>query len=488
MTAILVMTTGTTDVQFIHGDKRHEIRGGLLHDALRDRPTDWTIGDSHLPKAGKGDPPATLAETGALKVATPKIDAVIDYCKAKGIAPSRALFIDTDRPGDPHHAGRVLEKRLKEQYPSAKACVVSVLSEGRVEGDAQGRGAVKSEVVERVSKAVLDIITKPPIAGPAAAKIVVSTTGGIPAINELVEELAQLHAVQAGIPADGRYSLDVPDSQAGGGGASDHAVLRTHGVAASVQARHRALALLRQGHLHGAWGAVRHLKGVDGETWVDVVKWLHLWASSQPLDDACDISLLKHERQAVRAALRVEFALMADDVPDAVHGTVAFFEAALWDHLNERLDRWQPEGKPLLHALKDGDPPQDLVSQRGDCKRQPFECREARDGRRWYRVHDDARSADRLVHRFLRQDALSRLAKAISGVRALRNDVAHATPTETLMRTARAMMNKADLWSEMPTRFLCQELVAATLKELGVEGPMDLATKLIKDADERLGL
>src|SRR5205807_9301817 len=72
-------------------------------------------------------------------------------------------------------------------------------------------------------------------------------------------------------------------------------------------------------------------------------------------------------RQAVRAALRVEFALMADDVPDAVHGTVAFFEAALWDHLNERLDEQKgpserlPKAELLLHALRDGDAPETLA-------------------------------------------------------------------------------------------------------------------------------
>jgi hypothetical protein len=62
-----------------------------------------------------------------------------------------------------------------------------------------------------------------------------------------------------------------------------------------------------------------------------VIKWLAHFAASLPLPTACDLAVLSHERMAVRAALRVELALRAGDIPRAVHGTVAFLEAALWD-------------------------------------------------------------------------------------------------------------------------------------------------------------
>ncbi|HLH72746.1 MAG TPA: hypothetical protein VKX96_05635 [Chloroflexota bacterium] len=65
------------------------------------------------------------------------------------------------------------------------------------------------------------------------------------------------------------------------------------------------------------------------------MKWLADFAASLPIPDECDIDLLKHPRMAVRAALRVELALLAGDIPRAVHGTVAFFEAAFWDWLKK---------------------------------------------------------------------------------------------------------------------------------------------------------
>ena len=111
------------------------------------------------------------------------------------------------------------------------------------------------------------------------------------------------------------------------------------------------------------------------------------FAASLPMPRACDIDILKHERMSIRAALRVELALRAGDIPRAVHGTVAFFESALWDRLKPRLTRHDDLTKRRLYKV---DPtPADSLIRKGDGsaedRKQPFEVAEEIDGVRSYR-------------------------------------------------------------------------------------------------------
>src|SRR5262249_11356815 len=131
------------------------------------------------------------------------------------------------------------------------------------------------------------------------------------------------------------------------------------------QARHRSLELIANGNLLGAWAVARPLQNDAVKPgWTHVVEWLNDFASSMPIHETCDIRALKHERMAVRAALRVELALRARDIPRAVHGTVAFFEAALWDHLKERTLPHPNKRLFRFHAP----PEDDLVRERDAAK------------------------------------------------------------------------------------------------------------------------
>jgi len=70
---------------------------------------------------------------------------------------------------------------------------------------------------------------------------------------------------------------------------------------------------------------------------------------------------------AVRAALRVELALRAGDIPRAVHGTVAFFEAALWSNTDTFLS--QPLVQAVLKELDEASPENLLNSLLAEVRR-----------------------------------------------------------------------------------------------------------------------
>ena len=202
--------------------------------------------------------------------------------------------------------------------------------------------------------------------------------------------------------------------------------------------------------------------------------------------------MLKHPRMAARAALRVELALRANDVPRALHGTVAFFEAALWDGLNERVERSPDLHRRRYFKIKCGDNPSgDKLLRKGDGsgddRKRPFELKETIDGIAWYWIYDgDGGPAARLAKYFLKRNALLAFDKALgSEIRALRNDVAHNEPTPSLMAEARDKMLEAKVWSDEDS-FLTQPLVIDVLTELGVQQPDQLCNRLLSTVRERL--
>jgi hypothetical protein len=197
---------------------------------------------------------------------------------------------------------------------------------------------------------------------------------------------------------------------------------------------------------------------------------------------------------AVRAALRVELALRAGDIPRAVHGTVAVFEAALWDKLGERLERSSDPEKRRYFKFKSGAAPtgDKLLRKRNgggsdEDRKCPFEFKETVAGVDWYWVHDgDGGPGARLAKYFIQSDALTRFNAALDNrIRELRNDIAHNEPTPALMNKARGRMQDAALWSNGDT-FLSQPLVQAVLKELGEQCPEQLCANLVSTVRERL--
>ena len=108
--------------------------------------------------------------------------------------------------------------------------------------------------------------------------------------------------------------------------------------------------------------------------------------------------------------------------------TVAFFEAALWDHLGLHLR--QHNDKRGWYAV---DPPPEpgLVRLAGRAKGgpRPFKLVREADSMRWYTVFHDAACQRRLAKDYLKREQLQKLGEAVSKIQHLRNDVAHSEPT-----------------------------------------------------------
>lgn len=482
MTTLLVMTVGQSDVQFVLDGVRQELDTktcGTLHDQIAQRM--WKIVDA--PR--KDQQRATTLPQGELTLCTPKLDAVLRYFDG-GALPIAALIFETRRtiPSDPRYAGAVLEKRLKERG------VTQVVRHAFLEGEAQLEDPriLEDSVVRRAIVYGLSNEIAEHVRSVQPDRIVVATTGGLAAANSVIEELERLHAV-------GRSqvtSLDVPDGALAE--RDDRAVEERFHPAAGFQARWHALSLIEKGNLLGAWGAVSHLENEPGQGWTRVVKWIANFASSLP-NDGCKIPVLNHQRMAVHAALRVEFALRARDIPRAVHSTVAFFETALWDHLSERTSRHPTERK---FSFRDP-PPQELVREQDEEKlkglsntkrkendNRPFILKDSSDGSQWYWIDDREIPATKIAEHFLKRNALTALAKAVDrDIRNLRNDASHNEPTPALMDDARRRMQAASLWSASDT-FLSQPLVQAVLQELGEQNPDCLRTNLVSAIRTRL--
>ena len=486
MTSLLVMTAGQTDVQLVKDGQRHKLDGntcGTLHDAIEERS--WSVIDA--PKARSRDLIKVLPE-GDLTLCTPKLDAVLAHFAPS--LPTSVLIFETRRQDarDPRLAGEVMERRLRDRGIENVTRVAFLTGDEHLEDPSNDVDAVvRRSVVTTLSNAI----------GLAAAnlkpddRVFVATTGGLAAANELINELLRLHTVSG----PSVMALEVPDGDRAK--QDDRAVEEKFHPAAGYRARWHALSLVEKGNLLGAWGAVSHLEGVSGQEWTQVIKWLAHFASSLPLPTDCDLPVMTHRYMAVRAALRVEFALRAGDIPRAVHGTVAFFEAALWDHLSQKTER-RPE--PPKRQFKFHQPPAaDLVRERdavkvdalsktkqGEDRKRPFVFKEAVDGEDWYWIDDSEICAVKLADKYLGLKGLTKFGNALSqNVRDLRNDVAHNEPTAALMDGARAQMRNVLLWSADDT-FLSQPLVLDVLRELGEQAPERLCADLVQAVRVRL--
>lgn len=365
-------------------------------------------------------------------------------------------------------------RRLKEEAHTDVWVKPYITGDGKLDDAHEPKDAlVHRDVVKRVDEEIRIAMETS-----RATTICVVATGGITPITALTVNIVRMRAKT---PAKVML-LDIPDAARSRGDHVDRAVVREKIVPtphASFEARKVALDLIREGHLIAAWGAVKHLHEDASESnWTSVIELLYRWASSLTLDSCgCRIPMLtdKHPR-AIDAAMRVEFALRAGDVPRAVHGTVALVEAAMWDHL---LTRASPvPKKPTVYELN---PPPDnkLVTDKPyDKKFAPF--LRVKDG---HKIEHRAPSYRRIINEYFPASKptpkLSALEMSISeDIRHLRNDVAHGTPTPDQMAAAAEKMQDANLWSKQ-NGFLCQPLVRDTLHELKVSDPEKLCDTLI---------
>lgn len=487
MTTLLVLTAGQSDVQLVVDGVRSELRKercALLHDEIEQRTGQWRLVDS---PDGKGGATEVLPE-GEIALCTPKLDAVLRYLRDEDIALSSALVLETRRDAsaeraDPRFAGAILAERLRATGARAHRCAYLAGSERLEDRNAPRDAVIRREVVGRLDGAIRELISSA-----VPERVVVASTGGFPEVASLVEEIVRLHAPRNVLVV----SLEVADGARGRGPTRDRAVPRRREPSISYRSRWRALELIECGNLLGAWAVAEPLHCDEVErTWTQVVEWLASFAAARPMPESCDIDVLKHPRKAIRAALRVELALRAGDIPRAVHGTVAFFEAALWDHLGERVERHPDPTKRRSFKIKSGAAPSGGKLLRGgdgsdEERKRPFELKETIDGVAWYWVHDGAGGPGaRLAKYFLQRGGLTKLEKALEDIRELRNDVAHDEPTPALMDDARRRMQGASLWSSTD-RFLSQPLVQAVLRELGEQEPGRLAFDLIAEVRRRL--
>ena len=476
MTTLLVLTVGQSDVQLVIDGVRHELEPrmcGVLHDEIERRG--YRLVDVPAKDRQRKD----MLPEGDLTLCTPKLDAALRYLEGNS-PPAAALIFDTRRTlrSDPRLAGAVLERRLNERGVQAARRHALLTDKDLLEDPSDPQDAVvRREVVQGVAQ-----VLATEFADVKPDNVVVATTGGLAAANAVIEELVRLYAV-------GRASVQMLEVADGAFAAQDdRAVPERFHPATGFRARWQALSLIEGGNLLGAWGAVSHLADESSQEWTTVVDWLRYFASSLPIPEDCDINVLKHPRMAVRAALRVELGLRAGDVPRAIHGTVAFFEAALWDKLLEKASRHASKHQVVRFSAPPADclvreqDPADLekvpkAKQDQDRKR-PFIFMELADGADWYRIDDSKICAIKIAKDYLKLDGLTKFGQGVEDVRALRNDVAHNEPTPELMDDARAQMRGAKLWSDEDT-FLSQPLVQAVLHELGVQSPERLCEDLI---------
>ncbi|WP_437203592.1 hypothetical protein [Planctomicrobium sp. SH664] len=484
MKTLLVMTVGQTDVQLVVRNQRHKLDGstcGTLHDAINERS--WSVVDT--PTTRNRELIMTLPDT-KLNLCTPKLDAVLAYLDST--LPTSTLIFETVRQGarDPRLSGEVMERRLRDRGVNQVKRVAFLTGTEQLEDPSNEVDAVvRRTIVSRLSDAIrtqVEQLTE-------NDQVFVATTGGLAAANELINEMVRLHALSGPTVT----ALEVPDRERVQG--EDLAIEERFHPATGFRARWYALSLIEKGNLLGAWGAVSHLKDEPGQGWTQVIEWLAQFACSlpfePPLPSDSELMVLNHQRMSVRAALRVELALRAGDIPRAVHGTVAFFEAALWDHLLDnfeysdqrqgnaavvtlRLGAKVPNGKKLLR----NDEPDD--NKKRNC---PFEHSE----NRTYLFFEDG--AGRFARDYVNSKSLKDLVVTVDKVKVLRNDVAHNEPTPSLMKVARSRMEAAQLWSNDKSnniKFLSQPLVQDVLKELGEPDPAQLCENLLSTVRKRL--
>lgn len=480
--SVLIITCGQTDVQLVDQVRKCEFdksQVGEMHDRLREHPDEWELVDG---PSARGDILNELPEGRPWKICTPKFDAALAHFGET--PPSSVLLLETTRniPSDPRFAGGVLQMRARgKRVDDVLRCAYLGPADRNLEDrDCPLDAIIRRDVVGRIEDAIRDAVKE-------ATHVVVATTGGMPEIKALVKELVRLHA-PAGVEPD---EIEVDDG-ARNNGQPDKAVSRKRvDPIEPIRLRKQALSLIENGNLIGAWGAVQHLDA-QAHPWTLVIDWLYRFAASLPMPVACDIEVLNHQRMAMRAALRVELALRAGDIPRAVHGTVAFFEAALWDRLGERIERSADPKKRRFYKVKCGEAPKgDKLLRQGndsdDNRKRPFELKDTVDGIDWYWVYDgDGGPGARIAKYFLQSDALTRFDIALgSSIRELRNDIAHNEPTPNLMNDARTRMQTAALWSNTDT-FLSQTLVQNVLCELGELCPKGLCTDLFANVRSRL--
>jgi hypothetical protein len=490
VSALLILTAGHTDVQLLQSGQRQELHKETcraLHEELRARRASWTFADRGVPKDRKAS--ATALPAGAFELCTPKLDAILDYLRREGASLSGALILHTDRTSErrePSQAGPILGERLHAQLGIEPTLVSYLTDRERLEltGDPE-QAVMRREIVRRLEHSITSALERPGL-----SQVVLAATGGITAVSALVPELVRLHS---DLPI---LELEVADAAMGAEPGLDQAVRRAPPTdpAAVAAAQRHALELARAGNFIAALGAVEHLRKENVlPPRLRCIEWIYQWASSLPIDDECDLSLLHARPRAAHAAVRVELALRCGDLPRALQGTVAFFEAAVWDHLERYITKERPPAPSDGHRSFELSvaPPANLKEMK-PLKNDPSA----------YAIQNFGKKSLKIVEQYLHLNdqsehkrvtaALLAFGRVLPGALELRNQVAHGEPTREKLRGASAEMCLLGLWLPQdeaqgkPLRFLSHPMVQQILQVLGIDHPDQLCETLLRQVSARV--
>ena len=495
--ALLLFTAGHSDLQLLDGDHRYELdkdHASALHEALA-RRSDWTLADSKPKRHDATAAPRKTLPDAAFQLCTPKLDEILRYLDTQNLALAHALLLHTDRPAqrkEPTQAGPILQRRLHERGHTSTTLVSYLSAAGETLEDTGTAGdeVLRRQVVARLDRALAEALAHP--AGPFDV-VVIAAIGGFPQVQQIIEELARLRAGPATC-----HSLDVADAKRD---LPERAVVRsakTDPAALAAATRH-ALALVERGDFIAAWGAVAHLEQTGRIT--PAFRWLYEWAASIPHlaghEPPPSFPLPRPDQRALATALRVELALRRGDIARAIHGTYAFYEAAIWDFIyrdHVRSTHALPDGRlvfqlapePVLPDLEDGFEPASSVPERGSGRQtgEPgfFAIKNFGKGCKVIRKHYLAPHAAEPAATV----ALKALGEAVTQIELLRNLVAHSEPSRERLASAQEQMRQKKLWSrKQRPSVLTQPLFLDVLAALGISSLEQALASLLADVRAR---
>lgn len=488
MSGLLIYTTGDTDVQLVENGQRWELKREVAL-ALADPKRAISLTSSNYSKARRESQPH-LPE-GDLTVCTPKADAVLAYIQERAPTLRQVLLLHTDRPNDPVHATRFVKERFEQA--GLTVAPASFLSEGSLKGPINGASedaVLRRPIVQRLEREVRQALER------TSGSIFVAAIGGFPRIRELVTELVRLHAgaraiCELDVADRSKVRATEPRDLALQPGAPEHldVALERHRLDPTelVAARRHALTLVERGNFVAAWGAVAHLEHEPScQHWVQALHWLYQWATSQPIDEACDVPILSETTGAAAVALRVEQALVNGELHRAISNTSAFFEELAWTHLRSGYlaDSGQRtnKGAPLYIVTPEPERSKGFPQQG-----QPRRVCNFGDGHQDILKYliDKSELARRHKPGIFATQALELLAPMTEDVQSARNNTAHSEPDRDQLRAATATFRDLGLWTE-DDHFLSSPLISAALREINVDEPESLFDRLIDAVRERL--
>lgn len=202
---LLITTAGTSDVQLVQNGRRCKLDGSIVG-TLLDEIAQRTWEPVNSPRE-MGDRISRLPE-GKLLICVPKVEDLLEHFRPSPERPSLSvLILETCRnmPSDPRRAGEFMEKVFHTHGVHNVKRVAYLVGDERLEGPASS-SVIRPEVVRRIEKAIVEAIecTKR-----ERGCVYVAATGGIPAVAELVTEIARFYCSFG--PPMFMFSIEVPE-------------------------------------------------------------------------------------------------------------------------------------------------------------------------------------------------------------------------------------------------------------------------------------